>query len=283
MPDVSLTGLQQQIAQREHELKALRQQLESRQSHLSELTRRKEELYSQLQHVEQEITALVASATATQRPAPTAPAPAPSPVPAAPRGGQPLLGGLIVNLLREASGAMTARQLSEEAQQRGLQPRSSNPLKAVEARLQELKNKGLVRRASGQPGYVLAPSANDASMMKKDQTRPPGKTGAAKASAEPAEPKASTKESDRERTPPVSAATTAKAGRGGEQAPLREIVTDLLRKSRQPLSARRLAEQILASGFRSESKRFVKVIHTTLNKMKTVEYVPDQGYRLKKS
>ncbi|MHB1421751.1 MAG: hypothetical protein ACYC3I_00865 [Gemmataceae bacterium] len=279
MPDVSLTSLQQQIAQREHELKALRQQLESRQSHLNDLTRRKEELRSQLQHVEQEIAALAASATATQRAAPDA---APSPVPAAPRGGQTLLGELIVTLLREASGAMTARQLSEEAQRRGLQPRSSNPLKAVEARLQELKNKGLVRRASGQPGYVLVPSANSAS-KRKNQTRPPGQTGAAKASAKPAETKATTKEGDRKRTPPVAAAMPAKAGRGGEQAPLREIVTDLLRKSRQPMSARHLAEQILASGFRSESKKFVKVIHTTINKMKTVEYVPDQGYRLKKS
>jgi hypothetical protein len=282
MPDVSLTDLQQQIAQREHELKALRQQLESRQSHLTELTRRKEELHSQLQHVEEEIAALAASATATQRAAPAAPAAAPSPVPAAPRGGQPLLGELIVTLLREASKAMTARQLSEEAQRRGLQPRSSNPLKAVEARLQELKNKGLVRRASGQPGYVLAPSANGAS-TKKGETNRPGQTDAAKASAEPAETKATTKGGDRKRTPPVAAAAPTQAGRGGEQTPLREIVTDLLRKSRQPLSARCLADQILASGFRSESKRFVKVIHTTMNKMKTVEYVPDQGYRLKKS
>jgi hypothetical protein len=282
MPDLSLTDLQQQIAQREHELQALHQQLESRQGHLTALTRRKEELHSQLQRVEEEIAALAVSTDAPQRPAPAAPAAAPSPVPAAPRGGQPLLGELIVTLLREASGAMTARQLSEEAQRRGLQPRSSNPLKAVEARLQELKNKGLVRRASGQPGYVLAPSANGA-RTKKDQTRPPGQTGAAKASAKPAETKATTKEGDRKRTPPVAAATPAKAGRGGEQAPLREIVTGLLRKSRQPMSARHLAEQVLASGFRSESKRFVKVIHTTLNKMKTVEYVPDQGYRLKKS
>jgi hypothetical protein len=282
MPDVSLTDLQQQIAQREHELKALRQQLESRQSHLTELMRRKEELHRQLQHVEEEIAALAASATATQRPAPAAPAAAPSPVPAAPRGGQPLLGELIVTFLREASGAMTARQLSEEVQRRGLQPRSSNPLKAVEARLQDLKNKGLVRRASGQPGYVLAPSANGAS-KKKDQTRPPGQTGAAKASAEPAQPKAPAKEGDRKRTPPDAAAAPAKAGRGGEPAPLREIVTGLLRKSRQPLSAQRLAEQVLASGFQSESKRFVKVIHTTLNKMKTVEHMPDQGYRLKKT
>jgi hypothetical protein len=65
--------------------------------------------------------------------------------------------------------------------------------------------------------------------------------------------------------------SAAKAGRGGEQAPPREIVTNLLRKSRQPLSARYLAEQVLASGFQSESKMFVKVILTTLSNMKTVE------------
>jgi len=183
-------------------------------------------------------------------------------------------------MLRESSGAMTARQLNAEAKRRGLQPRSSNPLKAVEARLLDLKNKGLVRRASGQPGYVLAPSTNGVS--DKDKTSQPGQTSAPKASAKPAQPKAA-KESGIKKTPSVAATTTAKAEGRGEQAPLHEIVTNLLKKSRQPLSARHLAEQVLASGFRSESKRFVKVIHTTLSKMNTVEYVPDQGYRLKKT
>ena len=58
MPAVSLTDLQQQIAERERELQALRQELESRRSHLIELTRRKEDLQRQLQQVEEEITTL---------------------------------------------------------------------------------------------------------------------------------------------------------------------------------------------------------------------------------
>ena len=58
MPAVSLTDLQQQIAERERELQVLRQELESRQGHLIELTRRKEDLQRQLQQVEEEITTL---------------------------------------------------------------------------------------------------------------------------------------------------------------------------------------------------------------------------------
>jgi chromosome segregation ATPase len=135
MPAVSLTDLQQQIAQRERELQALRQELESRQSHLTELTRRKEELQRQLQQVEEEITAL-ATATPTEKEQSKAAAPAR----AASLGGPPRLGELIVTLLREAAKPMTARQLCEEAQRRGYQPSSQNPIKSVEARLQDLKH-----------------------------------------------------------------------------------------------------------------------------------------------
>ena len=161
MPAVTLPDLQQQIAARERELQALRQELESRQSHLSQLTRRKEELQRQLQQVEEEINAL-ATAKPTQREQPDAA----SPAPAASRGGQPRLGELIVTLLRESSGPMTARQLSEEAQRRGYPMTSQNPIKSVEARLQDLKSQGIVRRASGQPGYLLTPDAHRANKDK---------------------------------------------------------------------------------------------------------------------
>src|SRR5262249_40833265 len=140
MTAASLSDLQRQIATRERELEALRQELESRQGHLTELTRRKEELQRQLRQVEEEITAL-APATATKRKQPDPALPAP----AAARGGQPRLGELVVTLLRETREPMTARQLCEEAQRRGYQPTSHQPIKSVKARLQELKNQGVVQ------------------------------------------------------------------------------------------------------------------------------------------
>jgi len=158
MPAVCLTDLQQQIAAREHELQTLRQELESRQAHLTELTRRKEELQRQLQQIEEEITALAAATpTKTERPRTVAPTTPPTPDRAASVRGQPRLGELIPTMRREADGRMTARQLSEEARRRGFQSAARDPVKAVEARLQDLKNQGVVRRASGQPGYLRTP------------------------------------------------------------------------------------------------------------------------------
>jgi hypothetical protein len=70
---------------------------------------------------------------------------------------------------------MTARQLSAEAQRRGFQPAARDPVKSVKARLQELKNKGVVRRASGQPGYILGTTTSGASKQNSKPT-PPAQT-----------------------------------------------------------------------------------------------------------
>jgi hypothetical protein len=53
LPVVSLTDLQQQIAQSERELQTLSQELESKQNHLTELTRRKGALQSQLRQAQE--------------------------------------------------------------------------------------------------------------------------------------------------------------------------------------------------------------------------------------
>jgi hypothetical protein len=56
----------------------------------------------------------------------------------------------------------------------------------------------------------------------------------------------------------------------------------MLQHSRKPLSAGELAERIVASGYRTESKKFVKVVYLQLRKMANVERVPDKSYRLRK-
>ena len=276
MPVVSLTDLQQQIAQRERELQALRQQLESRQSHLRELTRRKEELQRQLQQIEEEITAL-ATATPTEREQPEAAVPAP----AASLGGQPRLGELIVSLLREAGGPRTARQLCEEAQRRGHPLTSQKPIKSVESRLQDLKSQGVVRRASGQPGYLLTPAANGA---RKDKGKPgqTAQTNTPKAANTRVKPGPATTKRSGKGSASSATAQKIQPGRRGEQPPLREVLTGILQNRRKPMTVGELAEQILASGYRTDSKKFVKVVRMQLRKMATVERVSDKGYRLKK-
>jgi hypothetical protein len=206
MPAVSLTDLQQQIAQREQDLQALREQLQTRQSHLSKLERRKQQLQKQLRQVEKEITALTRTATTpSESPTPMAPT-----VPSeASRGSQPRLGELIVTLLREGKQPMTARQLNDAAQRRGYQSSSRDPLKAMEKRLQDLKNQGIVRRAKGQNGFLLASSAKGAKMH-KSTTSPSTPTSTQNTRSQPTKSEPATKKSGGNGASPARAVKTAK-------------------------------------------------------------------------
>jgi Fe2+ or Zn2+ uptake regulation protein len=272
MPAVSLTDLQQQIAARERELQALRQELDSRQGHLSELTRRKEELQRQLQQVEEEITTLAAATpTETEQPRPAAPA----------SENQPRLGELVLTMLREADGPRTARQLSEEAQQRGYRSQSQDPVNSVENRLQDFKSRGIVRRAVGQRGYVLV-SAADSHGQGQSKTRQSAQTNTRKEAMKPAKVKSVNKNSNGEGPSSSGPDRTGKPDHRERQPRLREVLTGILKNSRKPRSARELSEQIQASGYRTDSEKFVKVVGSMLGKMKNVERVPDKGYRLKK-
>jgi hypothetical protein len=278
MPATSVESLQQEIRQRERELQQLRQELQSRRDHLTELTRRKEELQNQLQQVEAEIAAL---ATTTQRPQPAKPIIPPHTPGRTHIKVQPRLGELIVTMLREASSPMTARQLSEEAGRRGFRAKSQDQVKSMEARLQNLKHQGVVRRASGQPGYVLVPASNGASKQ-TSQASQAAPTGKHKAVGGPGKSKPAATKSSEPKASVVGAANTAEPERRGEQRPLRVVLTKLLKKSHKPLSGRELAEQALAAGYKSNAKNFVNAVSAMLAKMTNVEYVPEKGYRLKK-
>src|SRR5262245_53389512 len=206
MSAVSWTNLQQQIAQREQELQALREQLHTRQSHLSELERRKQQLQKQLRQVEKEITALARTATTPSAPTTSTPPTIPA---EASRGSQPRLGELIVTLLREGKQPMTARQLHDAAQRRGYQSSSRDPLKAMEKRLQDLKTQGIVRRAKGQNGFLLASSAKGAKKH-KSTTSPSTPTSTQKTRSQPIKSETAAKKNGGDGASPARAAKTAK-------------------------------------------------------------------------
>jgi hypothetical protein len=277
MPVVSLADLQRQITERERELQALREELQSRQSQVSELTRRKEALLKPLQQVEQEIAALAAATTATaeepESAAPTTPAETDAKAHAE---GQPRLRDLIVTILHESRVPMTARQLCAEGQRRGYEPTGSDPVKTIKARLQDLKSEGIVRRASGQPGYLLASSDNGVRKA-KSKPRQPAATSTRKTPSKPTQPIPDANKGGGKKRPVDGVGETP-----GEQPSLREVLTNILTNSRKPLTTRELADQILATGYHSDSKNFVIVVGIMLSKMKNVERVLDKGYRLKK-
>jgi hypothetical protein len=72
-----------------------------------------------------------------------------------------------------------------------------------------------------------------------------------------------------------------KAGPRTGQPSLRSLLNELLKKSRRPMAAKELAEQVLASGYKTKSTNFLDVIWTGLGQMDNVENVPGKGWRLK--
>lgn len=262
MPDNTLDTLHQRIAQHERELKALKEERDR----VGALIRRKEELQNQLQQVETEIAALSSGASATPEQRKAAAPPAPPPKAPAPKS-QPKLGELILVLLRESGKPMTARQLSEAALRRGFQPTAQDPIRSAEVRLQELKKKGAVRRAAGQPGYILAAATSPAKAAKPKTPAPtpsPASNAAAKA--------------DKAKT----AAKPAQPQQPAKQPSLRQALVNVLKNSRKPLSGAELAERVKASGYKTTSAKFVEIVWSTLGQMDEVQRVAGKGYQLKR-
>jgi hypothetical protein len=286
MPAVSLEDLQQQITQRELELQTLRQELEARQSELATLVNRKKDLLAQLHQVEAEMAALAANLP-SQAAVPEVPNATLPPISSLPDDSQPKLADLIVTMLRQAGKPMTSRQLQEEALRRGYRSSSRNFVKTIEVRIQDLKQKGVLRRASTQPGYVLALSAKGVKAETTKQSRPASSSERTKKAttqvARPTKPSSSTKKGSN------SGATTSKPVkatepvRQGRHLTLREVLTNLLKKSNRLLSGRELAEQAQAAGYRSNSAKFADVVWTMLGQMDNVEHVPGKGYRFNKN
>ena len=164
---------------------------------------------------------------------------------------------------------MTAKQLVGEVKRRGFKTQSADFTKMVGSRLWDLKQQGVIRRATGQPGYTLASAHGAApkvgptkSLVQKTTAKaPPTKTAKGGATARPASHHA----------PGPKPQTT-----------LREILTQILKKMGAPLTGNELAEEVLKAGYKTTSKRLVDNIWTMLGQMDNVENVKGQGYRLKR-
>ena len=271
MPTLSLDAIQQRIAQRDAELQALRRDLEARRSRLQSLTQRKEELQAKLRQIEAEITAIAAGTKPTRTAAPKTAPKNPTSIPSmTPKSEPPSLNSLLLAALRSAGRPLTATQLVSEVKRRGFKTESADFTKMIGSRLWDLKKQGIVRRADGQPGYSLAPGANGSVQ----------KAGAAKAAAQKPNPKAVPKPSPSKAAPkPASARPSAAKA---PQVPLRELVTQVLKKKGAPLTAGELADEVLETGYRTTSKNFVNNIYAMLGQMDNVEHVEGQGYRLKR-
>lgn len=202
-------------------------------------------------------------ASVLSSPAPEEPPPAKL-SPAVPQAQTPLslpLPHLLVEIVKESSRPLSAKDLTEEVRNRQFRTKSKNLRRLVETRVQELLSKGIFQRAEDKSGLILAESQGGAKAL----------------AAKPATRKQPSKKS--EAVPP--AAPPAKLV-NQKKTSLREVLFGLLAKSKRPLLARELADQALAEGYPTKSKDFTTVVWVMLGKMENVENIQNQGYRLKK-
>jgi hypothetical protein len=134
----------------------------------------------------------------------------------------------------------------------------------VQTRISELRKKGVVRRAADRPGYTL-------STAKGKPSSTPSGHGAGETAGRAQKTKA-----------PTPAAKAPAGGKAAKQPTLREVLTGILKKSRQPMTGGGLAEAASQAGYRTTSPRLVDSVWVALGHMDNVEHVKGRGYRLKK-
>jgi hypothetical protein len=254
---VPLDDLAQRITRQQAQLQRLRQEYDARQAQVTELTRRKEALQAELSQVEGQMLAIAQGKTARATPAPVRASP-PKPGTLAP---SKTLPGLLGEIVGQAPGPLTIKQLADEVSSRDFRTESKNLPNLVKSRVRDLLQQGRLRRASGKRGFVLPRGA-------KGSQAAPGKAAQ------------TTQTSKGKKAATDSSLPGAKKRTG--QPPLRDVLTSVLQKSKRPLSGGELAQLARQAGYRSRSDDFRQVVWVMLAKMEDVEHLPGQGYRLKK-
>jgi hypothetical protein len=187
MATVLLDDLAQRIKKQEAQLQALRRDLETRQRQLAALTQRKKHLLTQLEQIDAQIAGIATgtqpvetsqpktaqartgrivaigkhagtgiTAKQTEGKASSKGTPPKAKAMKGAKAGRPSLPGLIVTILREAGRPLTVMQLAEGAKRRGFRSSSGDFPRMLAVRARELKRKGILQGAVGQPGFVLA-------------------------------------------------------------------------------------------------------------------------------
>jgi hypothetical protein len=281
MPTLSLDAIQQRIAQRDSELQTLRRELDARHSRLQSLKQRKQELQDKLQKIEAEMAAIAAGsqrhATATLKPAKMRPASKPA---SASRNSQLTLAELILTILRDIGRPLTVLQLTEKVKQRHFRSKSKALHKLVGKNVYALAAKGGLLRAADQSGFLVSPTGHGRAATKSSPKPsikgavPQTKTRPAKA-AVPALATVKPK-------PAVKEAAKRASGAKPPQKPLRQVLTEILKKMGTPMTGSDLAQEALEAGYQTSSKNFAQAVWTALGIMDNVENVKGQGYRLKR-
>jgi hypothetical protein len=141
--------------------------------------------------------------------------------------------------------------------------------KELEAKLRQIEAEMAAIHAGTKRPVAVAPKAAPKkkskpakAMVEKTTARAPAKPGQSKVSA--------------------TAAPTKPSAAKAPQVPLRELLTQVLKRMSVPLKASELAEEVLNTGYQTSSKKFVNILYVMLGRMDNVEHVEGEGYRLKR-
>ena len=146
-----LHDLSQRISQQQAELEKLRTEYEARQAKMRKLTQRKEQLQAQLSQVEEEIQGVDAGHTTPLKRVPAATS---ATKPAAIPTKKVSLAKVLVEIVSQAGGPITVKELTHELEKRKYATTSANLSALIAKRMSALVKKKLLRRAKDQAGVL---------------------------------------------------------------------------------------------------------------------------------
>lgn len=269
-----LDDLAQHVARQQSDLEALRKDLHLRQQQLKELIKRKEKLAAQLQKVDADIAAVTgnvkpASAATT---AATKPAPRSVSVRSSNESGPGII-DVVVAILRAQSKPLKIQVLTMHVLTTKFHTKSQNIPGLVKSTVKRLQSKGWLRRAKNKQGVYLTTAGRTAPDSTK--TTATNQNGAVIKKSGVQKPTKPSTTSDKQ--PQSLSAKT------DPQPSLRSLLTRYLRKSQRPVPLQELVNRVTATGYKSESQNFPKLVQVALSKMPDVKHVPQKGYCLSKA
>lgn len=159
------------------------------------------------------------------------------------------LSTFLVSVLEENGGTMRVKDLVAETIRRNFPTKSNNIANLVQTRVKELVQRNVLRRLPRRRGVALGKAAKD---LKK---------------ALPATPAL-----------PLSPL----AGFPRRKPTLTDMLYEILHHTTEPIATRDLAARVQEAGYRTGSADFRNVVGVTLSRMRDVERIPGEGYRMRR-
>lgn len=253
-PNGSLQSLAKLIDQQQKQLATLRREFEARRKRLDDLNSRRAELQAQLSAIDAQLAGVAGAA-------------APPSGKATSTVVRRKITQAVGAVLGGAEGPMSVAELSVAIQ--NTDPSIAGELAGLSDQLEDLVSRKKLKKSKGDQGEVKYRLTRGKAKVTGRKRGRPRKTETTEAAA-----KATTAK-------PAKAKAAGKKAKKGSGQPLRLVLEQVLAQAEKPLTARELADRVLATGFITSSTHFANVVQVTLSRMKEVASIPGEGYRIK--